>query len=91
MRAAENSNCETNRVIGGRAPSEYVKTVTRKSGADDARVHEILKAQSSSQRRFARITSSAPSKRDGMGSCSEAAKLWASSSSLRSPRGAGVR
>jgi hypothetical protein len=36
-------SAETNRAIGGRAPSEYLETVKRKSGADDVRVDEILR------------------------------------------------
>lgn len=36
-------SAETNRAIGGRAPSEYLQTVRRKSGASDERVDEILK------------------------------------------------
>jgi hypothetical protein len=35
-------SAETNRAIGGRAPSEYLQTVKRKSGSDDSRVDEIL-------------------------------------------------
>ncbi len=35
-------SAETNRAIGGRAPSEYLGTVKRKSGAGDARIDEIL-------------------------------------------------
>jgi hypothetical protein len=35
-------SAETNRAIGGRAPSEYLQTVKRKSGADDVRIDDIL-------------------------------------------------
>lgn len=35
-------SAETNRAIGGRAPSVYLETVRKKSGADDARLDEIL-------------------------------------------------
>ena len=36
-------SAETNRAIGGRAPSEYLQTVKRKSGADEVRIDDILR------------------------------------------------
>ena len=36
-------SAETNRAIGGRAPSVYLETVRRKGGADDERIDEILR------------------------------------------------
>jgi len=36
-------SADTNRSIGGRAPSEYLEIVKRKGGADDERIDEILR------------------------------------------------